>query len=346
VESIIRFDMRGPSFGAPMPHLYQAALEMADYADQRGVDVILLTEHHGSDDGYCPAPTVLAGAVAARSRRARIRLAVVILPLHHPVSVAEQTLVLDQISNGRVDLVVGAGYVAGEFAMFGRTLKQRAALLDDGIPLIAAALAGEEVRVGDHSFTVTPRAVQNPRPPFYVAGGVAASARRAARYADGFFPLIPDAEIRELYRAECQAMDREPGVILNVPTALFVHIADDPERTWDQLGRHVFHDLNSYGRWSTEAVVGDLRTPFAPVDDLAAARASGLYKVVTVDECVTLMNQLDSVGHPIMLTPLLAGIDPDIAWPSVELFFERVLPTFREQVRSARVSASSAAACG
>lgn len=346
MESIIRFDMRGPSFGASMPHLYHAALEMADYADRRGVDVILLTEHHGSDDGYCPAPTVLAGAVAACSRQARIRLAVVILPLHHPVAVAEQTLVLDQISNGRVDLVVGAGYVEREFAMFGRTLKQRAALLDEGIPLIAAALAGEEVRVGEHSFTITPRAVQSPRPPFYVAGGVAASAQRAARFADGFFPLVPDAQIRELYRAECRAAGREPGAILNVPTALFVHIADDPERMWNQLGQHVFHDLNSYGKWSTEAVVGDLRTPFAPVDDLEAARASGLYKVVTVEECVALMNQLDEAGQPIMLTPLLAGIDPDIAWPSVELFFERVLPAFREQARPVRVSASTTTACG
>lgn len=331
MESIIRFDMRGPSFGAPMPYLYETALEMAEYADEHGVDVILLTEHHGSDDGYCPAPTVLAGGVAARSVRARIRLAAVVLPLHNPIAVAEQTLVLDQMSNGRVDLVVGAGYVAAEFAMYGRTLNQRAQLLDDGIPLLATALTGSQVRVGDHTFTVTPRAVQTPRPPLFVAGGVAASARRAARYADGFFPLVPDAQIRDLYLAECQAQGRPAGRILNVPTALFVHIADDPERAWDQLGKYVFHDLNSYGKWSTEAVVGDLRTPFKPVDDLAAARASGLYKVVTVQECVAMMHELESIGHPIMLTPLLAGIDPELAWPSVRLFFEQVLPAFRSQ---------------
>jgi len=342
METIIRFDMRGPSFGAPMPHLYQTALEMATYADEHGVDVILLTEHHGSEDGYCPAPTVLAGGMAARSKRARIRLAVVVLPLHNPVAVAEQTLVLDQLSNGRVDLVVGAGYVWHEFAMFGRTLSQRARLLDDGIPLVAAALAGQEVRVGDHAFRVTPHPVQNPRPPLYVAGGVAASARRAARFADGFFPLIPEPEIRDLYRDECHAIGRPPGPILSVPTALFVHVTEDPERAWKQLGPHVFHDLNSYGKWSTESVVGDLRTPFKPVDDLDAARASGLYKVVTVAECVALMEELDEIGHPIMLTPLLAGIDPALAWPSVELFFERVLPRFRERPRIPRVEPMSA----
>lgn len=333
MESIIRFDMRGPAFGTPLPELYRTALEMAEYADEHGVDVILLTEHHGSDDGYCPAPTVLAGGMAARSKRARIRLAAVILPLHNPVAVAEQALVLDQMSDGRVEVVIGAGFVPSEFAMFGRRLGERARLLDDGIPIVAQALSGEQVRVGDHRFVVTPRAVQKPRPPLYIAGGVAAAARRAARHADGFFPLVADADLRQVYLTECEALNKPPGRFLEVPTALFVHVADDPERAWNQLGAHVFHDLNSYGKWTYESTGHDssspfARTPFAPVDDLAAARATGLYKVVTVDECLRLMGDLDQRGHPVMLTPLLAGIAPEIAWPSVELFFGQVLPKY------------------
>jgi alkanesulfonate monooxygenase SsuD/methylene tetrahydromethanopterin reductase-like flavin-dependent oxidoreductase (luciferase family) len=332
METIVRFDMRGPEFGTPLPELYREALAMAEYADAQGVDVILLTEHHGSDDGYCPAPTVLAGGIAARTKSARIRLASVVLPLHNPIAVAEQTLVLDQMSNGRVDLVVAAGYVPSEFAMFGRSLRERAILIDDALPTLAAALAGEPIQFGDHLVTVTPTSVQQPGPPLYVAGGVAAAARRAARYADGFFPMTPDPEIRDLYRTQCLAHGREPGPILSVPMAVFVHVADDPERAWSQIAAHALHDLNSYGRWAVESLDEKLRTPFSPVDDVAAAQACGLYRVVTVDQCVSLMNELEAASQPIVLTPLLAGLAPELAWDSLRLFFDQVLPAYSEQL--------------
>ncbi len=333
METIVRFDMRGPSFGPPLPRLYAAALEMAAYADEQGADVVLVSEHHGSGDGYCPAPTVLAGGFAARTKRVRIRLAVVLLPLHNPIAVAEQTLVLDQMSNGRVELVIGAGYVPSEFAMFGRTLQQRSRLLEDGLPQLAAALSGQEVTVGDHTFVVTPAAVQNPRPPLYVGGGVAAAARRAARYGDGWAPMVPNPEICDVYRAECRSLGREPGRILAAPSALFVHVADDPEKDWEAIGKHALHELNSYGRWAMESTVGDMNSPFSPVEDIGAARASGLYKVVTVDECVGLMNELDALGHPVVLTPLMGGLDPDLAWSSLQLFFEQVQPAYRAQAQ-------------
>ena len=340
METIIRFDMRGPDFGTPMPELYREALAMAEYADAQGIDVILLTEHHGSDDGYCPAPTVLAGGMAARSKRARIRLSSVVLPLHDPVAVAEQALVLDQMSNGRVDLMVAAGYVPSEFAMFGRSLKQRARILDEAVPLLAAALAGEEISVADHRFRVTPSSVQKPRPPLYVAGAVAATARRAARFADGFCPMTPDLELRELYRSECRALGREPGRILSVPMAVFVHVVDDPERAWEQVGPHALHDLNSYGRWAMESADPSLKTPFAPVVDVAAAKAVGLYRVVTVDECVQLMNEHEALDQPIVLTPLLAGLDPELAWESLRLFFDQVMPAYREQAGASALAST------
>jgi alkanesulfonate monooxygenase SsuD/methylene tetrahydromethanopterin reductase-like flavin-dependent oxidoreductase (luciferase family) len=177
---------------------------------------------------------------------------------------------------------------------------------------------------------VTPTSVQKPRPPVYIAGGVAASARRAARFTDGFCPLVADEGILDLYRSECLANGREPGRILSIPTALFVHVADDPERAWSQVGRHALHDLNAYGRWAAESADGNLQSPFSAVDDVAAAKACGLYRIVTVDECVALMNDLHAVGHPIALTPLLAGLAPDLAWESLQLFFDRVMPAYRE----------------
>ncbi|MGX9787788.1 LLM class flavin-dependent oxidoreductase [Mycobacterium sp. MMS18-G62] len=341
METLLRFDMRGPSFGPPLAHLYAAALEMAAYADERGVDAVVVSEHHGSDDGYCPAPTVLAGGLAARTKRTRIRLGVVLLPLHNPIAVAEQTLVLDQMSDGRAELVIGAGYVPSEFAMFGRRLGHRSRLLDDGLPQLAAALAGQEVTVGDHTFVVTPTAVQRPRPPLYVGGGVAAAARRAARYADGFAPMVPNLELYDAYRAECRSLGHEPGRIVAAPSTLFVHVAEDPGKAWETIGKHALHELNSYGRWAMESTTGTLNSPFAPVADVAAARASGLYKVVTVDDCVALMNEFDSLGQPVVLTPLMGGLDPEAGWASLQLYFEQVLPAYRAQSHSVATASNA-----
>jgi alkanesulfonate monooxygenase SsuD/methylene tetrahydromethanopterin reductase-like flavin-dependent oxidoreductase (luciferase family) len=147
-QTILQFDMRAPAFGAPTAELYAAALDMAAFADKIGVDRIGLMEHHGSEDGYLSAPFVMGGAVAARTSRLRINLGAVVLPLHDPVKVAEQIAVLDQLSAGRLDVVLGAGYVPAEFAMFRVSLHDRARLLDEGIDIILRALQGERFEAG------------------------------------------------------------------------------------------------------------------------------------------------------------------------------------------------------
>jgi alkanesulfonate monooxygenase SsuD/methylene tetrahydromethanopterin reductase-like flavin-dependent oxidoreductase (luciferase family) len=114
---MMRFDMRAPSFGASSSALYAEALEMAAWADQHWINRLFLSEHHGSDDGYCPAPVVLGGAMAARTSRIRILWGSVILPFHHPLHVAEQVTVLDLVSNGRAEVAVALGYVPREFQM-------------------------------------------------------------------------------------------------------------------------------------------------------------------------------------------------------------------------------------
>ncbi|MBW3665791.1 MAG: LLM class flavin-dependent oxidoreductase, partial [Actinobacteria bacterium] len=67
---VVRYDLRRPSFAeTPMDELYRVALEQAGYADEHGLDAVVLSEHHGVDDGYLPSPITLAAAVAARTRR-------------------------------------------------------------------------------------------------------------------------------------------------------------------------------------------------------------------------------------------------------------------------------------
>ncbi|MCG8591031.1 MAG: LLM class flavin-dependent oxidoreductase [Proteobacteria bacterium] len=318
----LRFDLRAPDIGAPAPRLYREALNLAAYADQHGAGEIIVSEHHGSDDGYLPSAQTFAAAVAARTERCRVVVGALILPLLDPIRAAEETLVVDHVSQGRVEVVVGLGYVASEFAMFGLQSSQRAALLDEKLPVFAAALTGEPVEYRGARFRVTPPPVQRPRPPVLVGGGVAASARRAARVGDGFMPMLPKTELYAIYEDECKRLGRTPGRLRKPEGPMLVHVAEDPERAWSQLGPHVLHEMNAYGRWATE---GNADTPFRPMEDVATIRQLGLHAVVTPDECVALAEKLGP-ETPLLFHPLVGGLDPDVAWESLELFVSAVLP--------------------
>ena len=135
----LAFDMRAPDWGAPRAALYKAAVEMAAFGDRIGVSGINLMEHHGSEDGYLPQPFTLASAMAAVTSQIQFSLGAVILPLHDPVMVAEQIAVLDLISQGRIRVIFGAGYVPSEFAMFQTSTRDRAKRLDAGIEIILRA---------------------------------------------------------------------------------------------------------------------------------------------------------------------------------------------------------------
>src|SRR5271156_1837791 len=111
--------MRAPSIGAPVEELYKAALAQCAWADDIGFRAAYVGEHHGADDGYCPSPIVLGAAIAAVTSRLHIRLSALLPVLLHPLHLAEDLAVLDIISGGRLELTLGLGYRAEEFAMFG-----------------------------------------------------------------------------------------------------------------------------------------------------------------------------------------------------------------------------------
>src|ERR1700733_6027712 len=129
---MLGFDMRVPDLGTPRESLYSEALKMCEWADAHGVNFINAMEHHGSDDGYMPTPFVFGAAVSARTQNAKVVLGAVLLPRHDPVKVAEQIAVVDIISNGRLLVTIGAGYVVREFTMFRRSITHRARLLEEG----------------------------------------------------------------------------------------------------------------------------------------------------------------------------------------------------------------------
>src|SRR6478752_10439409 len=102
----MRFDMRAPEFGGSTTDLYDAAIEMAAWAEDRGGVAAMISEHHASPDGYIPSPMLLASAMAARTQHLPITIAAALMPFYDPIRLAEDMAVLDIVSKGRVSYVM------------------------------------------------------------------------------------------------------------------------------------------------------------------------------------------------------------------------------------------------
>jgi alkanesulfonate monooxygenase SsuD/methylene tetrahydromethanopterin reductase-like flavin-dependent oxidoreductase (luciferase family) len=323
----VYFDMRAPAFGTPIPELYAAALDMAGFADEIGVDRLGLMEHHGSEDGYLPSPFVLGGGIAARTRRCQISLGAVILPLHDPVKIAEHIAVLDQMSGGRLEVTIGAGYVPSEFARFRVSLRDRARLLDEGIEIILRALRGERFEAGGREIFVRPLPVQPPEKILLAGGAVEASARRAARFGVGFAPMRPD--LVALYESECRARGTAPGQYYAPSLPLSIHLAEDPDAAWRDFLPHALHVARAYAEWAED----EPNSPFRGLIDEAALRASPMFAVWTPDELLARAAAADpNVTFGFM--PLLGGMPPALGWQSLELL-KKVMPQLQKMQMAA-----------
>jgi alkanesulfonate monooxygenase SsuD/methylene tetrahydromethanopterin reductase-like flavin-dependent oxidoreductase (luciferase family) len=316
----MRFDLRAPAFGT-VTHAeqYAACLEQSAWADEQGLDVITLSEHHGIDDGFLPAPLTLAAAIAGRTRRIMINIAAVLVPLHDPVRLAEQLAVLDLVSGSRVGLVAGLGYRPEEFAMAGVDRTQRGRLLDEYIEVMRKAWTGEPFEWRGRTVRVTPKPKA---PPMIIIGGsTEKAARRAARLRAGFFPAIGDPGLADAYNAECARLGFSGFVSLPGGPG-FVHVSEDPERDWARIAPHALYEAQTYASWQTPGQRSQVHVEARTVDDL---KRSGVYRVVTPEECVALANEVGAI----VLHPLMGGLPPALGWQSLELFASKVLPRLR-----------------
>lgn len=323
IEIYLRYDLRAPDWGAPIERLYAAALDQCAWADERGLDAILISEHHASPDGYLPAPLVFAAAVAARTKRIRVRIAALVLPLHDPIRAAEQLAVLDIISGGRLEVVAAAGYVPFEFAMFGVPMAKRGARLERHIEVMRRLWTGEELEWEGRRARVRPLPLQPGGPPIILAGATPISAKRAARVGDGYMPVHP--KLHRLYVAECERLGKPPGGPAPSSSPAFLHLAEDPDAAWKRVGPHALHEVNSYATWLQEAGV---QGPYRFSTTVDEVKATGLYQVMTPQRCVDSIQQ-GRIRGSLVLHPLMGGLDPDVAWDSLRLMEERVLPKLR-----------------
>src|SRR6185369_1488927 len=165
-------------------------LDEAVYAEQVGLHSAWIGEHHFSTLGVLSRPDLVLAYLAARSERIRLAPAVTVLPLHHPIRVAEQWATLDLLSGGRVDFAAGRGYDRREYLPFHVSFEDNQGIFEEGMELVRELWAAEG-RISHHgrhySFEdvrITPKPVQRPIP-MYVASFSKPSIELAARLGCG-----------------------------------------------------------------------------------------------------------------------------------------------------------------
>jgi alkanesulfonate monooxygenase SsuD/methylene tetrahydromethanopterin reductase-like flavin-dependent oxidoreductase (luciferase family) len=322
----MRFDLRNPAFaGVPIADRYAAALDMTEYADRNGFLMVILSEHHGSPDGYLPSALPFAAAVAARTKNLRILVAALVSSFHDPLKVAEDAAVVDAISGGRLDLVVTNGYARHEFEMWDVPMGKRVARTTELLQTLQKAFTGEPFEYRGRTVQVTPAPVQPGGPPLQLGGSSEPAARRAARLGTGFMPS--GEEIWEHYRAAVIEFGRDdPGPYLGGDTSFF-HVTEDVDRGWELIGPHALHEANSYGKWMVEAGIG-AEGGYTPFENLEQLKATGQYRVITPQQ---LIDELKAGGPfaSATLHPMMGGIPPEVAWESLRLIESVVIPAVK-----------------
>jgi alkanesulfonate monooxygenase SsuD/methylene tetrahydromethanopterin reductase-like flavin-dependent oxidoreductase (luciferase family) len=227
------YDLRNPGGTRANAEVYAAALDRIAGAEALGLPAVWVTEHHGFADGYLPAPLTFAAAVAARTRTLRIGTGIVVAPLTHPQTLAEQAAVVDLVSGGRLELGLGAGWRAEEFTAFGAEHRTRYETLEHSARTIPELWA---------SGAATPAPVQSPVPLWIGARGPRGAAI-AGRTGAGLLWLEHD--LLDPYLDGRRTGGHEPATA-RMGGLANIFLADDPERAREIITPAARRNKSSY----------------------------------------------------------------------------------------------------
>jgi alkanesulfonate monooxygenase SsuD/methylene tetrahydromethanopterin reductase-like flavin-dependent oxidoreductase (luciferase family) len=325
------YDFRNPPRWRQDPtRLYEGIFQQIARAEQLGWHDVWLSEHHFIDDGYTPSMLALACAIGARTQRIRIGTSVLLLPLHEPLRVAEDAATADVVSGGRLELGVGVGYRRGEFEGFGVPARERAARMDEAVPLLRRLLAGERVthRGRFHRYRdveLHPRPVQ-PAMRLWMGGFSPPAVRRAARLGDAYIAIGPVAPLIQLYRSELQSLGRDPEAHEVAAGLAWLLVARDPERRWREAEAHLLYQINLYASWFGEVGMSVAATASSRAD----LETQGVL-IVTPEQAIESIQRYRS-AQPVTRFygwTLPPGLPPEWSDEHLELMAREVMPSFQ-----------------
>lgn len=315
-----------PQWRRPFLDCYHEAIDHIVWAEQLGYDAVYLTEHHFTDDDYLPSPLMTATVLSQKTNRIRISGAVLLLPLYHPVRLAEDGAFIDLLSNGRYELGFGIGYRREEYAGYGVEWKTRGERTDEMVQIIRRLWEEDNVTFhGKHfqldNVSIRPKALQQPRPPILIGGAARAATRRAARWGDGLLILDLENQYTD-YVEELAAVGKSPSDGGTHGGHYWMYVSDDPERTWDALAPYAIYHLDQYAKWGF---------PHPPMKTKEELRASGMLQVVTPEQMIETIRELapriNLKRYMFFMNP--GGAPFDVMREPIETFATKVIPAFR-----------------
>ena len=298
---------------------YESFIDYVVEADHLGFKQLFMVEHHFTGQGQVSASMTVLAYLAAKTRHIRLGTAVVVLPWHNPVLVAEQVATLDLLSGGRVDFGIGKGYRQAEFDGFCIPIAEATERFDEAIEIIRKAWTSNG-RFSHHGkrwhyddVVVEPEPLQRPHPPLWLAAGSHDSVRRAAR--EGYNLLLDQlAQVDQIiqriaiFREECARVGRayDSNMIATARPLQMIHDESERAAAYETRKRVV-------------SVIGDLardKLPERVEDDTAPLL--GL-----PEEVIARLKQLEAGGATNILL-----VDPNASVGNLRAFAREVMPAF------------------
>ena len=327
------YDFRNPpAWRRGYDQLYSEILDQIVWGEQHGFDDIWLSEHHFIEDGYSPSLLPIAAAIAARTKKIRIGAAVVLLPFHNPVRLAEDVATVDVISGGRFELGVGTGYKVEEFEGFAVPHNEKGGRTNEGLEIMSRLWAGETLTFKGKYYEVnkaklTPEPIQKPRPTLWIGGFTPPAIRRTAKYGDGFIAPGLQPDTYKQLAVELEKRGKSPKDTKIASGYFWLIPSNDPEKTWREAAPHVLYQVNNYAEWGEKAGMSIIPR----VRDTAHLKELGLLNVVDVETCIKMIRDMAAavpLTHYFSWT-LPPGLPASWVQPHLELFVNKVIPAFR-----------------
>lgn len=323
------FDNYKEKLGRSHEDLLHQVLDQTVLADELGYDSVWFAEHHFSEYGILTTPPLLLATAAERTKNIRLGVSIVTLPFKNPIQVAEDYALLDVLSNGRVNLGMGSGYLPHEFSGFGIDGKDKAHRFNDALAVIEKAWTGQKFshegpyyQYSDVKLKVLPKQKQVPL-------WIGALSDRGSKYVGkmGYnimgVPYVASSSIAELkqiidgYKAARHEAGHDTPRSVNIPLALHTFVAKTREEAERVAKEHVnlYLDTRQYGR-------------SAKFEDLEAREQ---LLIGTPEDVIKRMKKYEEAGctHMMMLMNF-GGLPHKEVMKSITLVADEVMPAFHK----------------
>lgn len=322
-----------PGRERPLPLLYQECIEEAVLADELGFSHFWMSEHHFAEDDWNSRPLSILAAMSARTRRIRLGTYVLLLALHDPLAVAEEAAAVDILSDGRLDLGIGAGPMPQECEVFGVAKAETFARTYEALGLLQRLYTEEEVTHEGkyyryHKVRLRPKPVQRPHPPIWMAAMGPQSIERAAQRGyhlasalhSPLWKTYPDLLAKH-------GRARRDHRIVSGPVC--VHVAPTREQAWDEAEAPLHWGVEFYRRRG-------VNMPLPPVGELRRTKNAGIYGVPfavgTVEEVIAALSAYRQEPLDQLALQFHApGMDVEHVKRSMRVFAREIMPEIRRR---------------